>query len=78
MKKVKKLFLIIILIGFCAALFDEEFQALKNRISAVEEKLEEHSDENVVLKKDMLDLKIKMSNILFKTDNKDSLTEVGS
>ena len=63
------------MIALSAALFDEEFQALKNRISAVEEQLEEEKNDKEVIQKDVLDLKIKMSNILFKEDNEDSLTE---
>ena len=61
----------------CAwCLFDEEFEALKQRITNLELAAKEDKNENELLKKEVVDLKIKVSNLVYKDNNEESLTEV--
>ena len=57
-------------------LFDEEFEALKQRITALEEAAEEDKGKKILQEKDITDLKIKVSNLVYKDNNENSLTEV--
>ena len=77
MKKQSLLFLLLILlIPFVFSLFDAEFEALKERILTLEQAAEEDKSDNNLLRKEVLDLRIKVSNLEYKGDNEQSLTEV--
>ena len=72
----KQVFFLLIFIPFAWCLFDEEFEALKQRITKLELSAKEDKNENELLKKEVVDLKIKVSNLVYKDNNDESLTEV--
>ena len=67
---------VLLLITSALGLFDEEFEALKQRITALEAAAEEDKGKKILQEKDITDLKIKVSNLVYKDNNENSLTEV--
>ena len=72
----KQVLLLFISVTCSWCLFDEEFEALKQRITNLELSAKEDKNENELLKKEVVDLKIKVSNLVYKDNNEESLTEV--
>ena len=72
----KQPLLFLLLIPLALSLFDEEFEALKERILSLEQAAQEDKSENKLLKKEVLDLRIKVSNLEYKNNNEQSLSEV--
>ena len=65
----KQWIILILFIGLVTALsFDEEFQALKDKISALEQKVDEDQNEKALLQTKVTALEIKMSNLVTKNE----------